>query len=72
MFGVFIGKKKINNSDKKPVVASSKIVNEFAKYLSCATVFNGGNYNDLNDILNGLISDNTPLLIEKEFIKNRS
>lgn len=29
----------------------SKIVNEFAKYLPNVTVYNGGNYNDLNKIL---------------------
>ncbi len=34
----------------------SKIVNEFAKYLSGATVFNGGNYNDLNEILESCIN----------------
>ena len=30
---------------------SSKIVNEFAKYLPNVTLFNGGNYNDLKNIL---------------------
>ena len=34
----------------------SKIVNEFAKYLPDATVFNGGNYNDLNEILESCIN----------------
>lgn len=34
----------------------SKIVNEFAKYLPEATVFNGGNYNDLNAILESCIN----------------
>lgn len=34
----------------------SKIVNEFAKYLSDVTVFNGGNYNDLNHILESSIN----------------
>lgn len=33
----------------------SKIVNEFAKYLPDTTVFNGGNYNDLNTILESCI-----------------
>ena len=33
----------------------SKIINEFAKNLPDATVFNGGNYNDLNDILESCI-----------------
>ena len=34
----------------------SKIVNEFAKYLPNTTVFNGGNYNDLNEILDSCIN----------------
>ena len=34
----------------------SKIVNEFAKYLPGAIVFNGGNYNDLNEILESCIN----------------
>lgn len=34
----------------------SKIVNEFSKYLPDATVFNGGNYNYLNDILESCIN----------------
>ena len=34
----------------------SKIVNEFSKYLPDATVFNGGNYNYLNDILKSCIN----------------
>lgn len=33
----------------------SKIVDEFAKYLPNATVYNGGNYNDLNKILESCI-----------------
>lgn len=33
----------------------SKIVNEFAKYLPDATVYNGGNYNDLNMILESCV-----------------
>lgn len=34
----------------------SKIVNEFAKYLPNVTVYNGGNYNDLNKILESSIN----------------
>lgn len=34
----------------------SKIVDEFAKYLKDVTVFNGGNYNDLNKILDSCIN----------------
>lgn len=34
----------------------SKIVNEFKRYLKDATVYNGGNYNDLNTILNSSIN----------------
>ena len=34
----------------------SKIVNEFSKYLSDATIFNGGNYNDLEAILESCIN----------------
>lgn len=34
----------------------SKIVNEFKKYLKDATVYNGGNYNDLNTILNSSVN----------------
>lgn len=34
----------------------SKIVNEFAKNLPDVTVFNGGNYNDLNEILESCIN----------------
>lgn len=34
----------------------SKIVDEFAHYLSDVTVFNGGNYNDLNKILESCIN----------------
>lgn len=34
----------------------SKIVNEFAKYLPNATVYNGGDYNDLNKILESCIN----------------
>lgn len=34
----------------------SKIVDEFAKYLKDVTIFNGGNYNDLNKILDSCIN----------------
>lgn len=34
----------------------SRIVNEFAKYLPNATVYNGGDYNDLNKILESCIN----------------
>lgn len=34
----------------------SKIVNEFAKYLPDATIYNGGNYDDLNKILESSIN----------------
>lgn len=34
----------------------SKIVNEFTKYLPDVTVFNGGNYNNLNEILESCIN----------------
>lgn len=34
----------------------SKIVNEFAQYLPDAIVYNGGDYNDLNKILESCIN----------------
>jgi len=37
----------------------SKVVDEFAKYLPNATVYNGGNYNDLNKILESCVNYDT-------------
>lgn len=34
----------------------SKIVEEFAKFLPNVTVYNGGNFNDLNDILESCVN----------------
>ena len=38
---------------------NSKVVDEFAKYLPNATVYNGGNYNDLNKILESCVNYDT-------------
>lgn len=48
---LFVGGNWDLNGGKK-----SKIVNEFVKYLPNVTVFNGGNYNDLNGILESYIN----------------
>lgn len=44
--------------------------NDPSKVIECQNEIENNNVrlNDLNDILNGLISDNTPLLIEKEYL----
>ena len=48
--------------------------NEPAKVIECQNEIetNNARLNDLSDILNGLISDNTPLLIEKEYLISRN
>ncbi len=51
---LFVGGNWDLNGGKK-----SKIVDEFAKYLSNATIYNGGNYNDLNKILESCINYDT-------------
>lgn len=48
---LFVGGNWDLNGGKK-----SKIVNEFAKYLPNVTVYNGGDYNDLNKILESCIN----------------
>lgn len=47
---LFVGGNWDLNGGKK-----SKIVDEFSKYLSNVTIYNGGNYNDLNKILESCI-----------------
>ena len=44
--------------------------NDPSRVIECQNAIENNNVrlNDLNDILNGLVSDNTPLLIEKEYL----
>ena len=64
--------KKINEIEKELEVLKKEIfeTNDPSRVIDCQNEIENNNarLNDLNDILNGLISDNTPLLIEKEYL----
>jgi len=63
---------RINEIEEKLEELKTEIfeTDDPSKVIECQNEIESNNVrlNDLNDILNGLISDNTPLLIEKEYL----
>ncbi|MBQ3020718.1 MAG: hypothetical protein IJD92_00660 [Bacilli bacterium] len=63
---------KVNELESRQEELKKEIfeTNDPSKVIECQNEIENNNVriNDLNEILNGLISDNTPLLIEKEYL----